>query len=325
MATPVEGYVLTCYGPEQYLHHAVASALSIRRHDANRPIALYCTEAHRKVLEGYGLDTLFAHVGFLPQVNRSVVGFKHNLHHFMPFDRNLFADSDMIWCRNPDPLWQQLSAFEFTSTGMERADFFFGAHKNLRVLVDILLGRRKRTLKRFGLTHLPRIQSGLMYGQSRAVVQKVCETAQEFMDKRHLTHFSSRLDEYGRSQESCEWSLAMAMSALKLQVFPWLQGYNSPQLDFIGPLTEYDPDFEQVTCHYPCDRFIYNLRGFPIEFIRKAMMGFFSMLPGRGDHLFVTPFALHFGWLHYKQPFCDFADRTWERLTQKENVPIEIN
>ena len=263
MATPVEGYVLNSYGPEPYLRHAVASALTMRRHDSRRPIALFCTKEHRSVLERYGIDTLFEYVEILPKKHRSVVGFKHHLHRFMPFDRNIFVDSDMVWCRNPDPLWQQLAAYDFTSTGNEKADFFFGGPKNVQVLLDILLNRRKRTLKRFNLTHLPRVQSGLMYAQDASTTQMVCETATSYMNQRHLTHFRSRLDELGRSEESCEWALAMSMSALRLQVFPWLQGYNSPQLDFIDPMTDYDPDFEKVSCYYPCDRFVYSLRGFP--------------------------------------------------------------
>ena len=52
-------------------------------------------------------------------------------------------------------------------------------------------------------------------------------------------------------------------------------------------------------------------------------MGLFSRLPGKGDHLYVTPFVLHFGWLHYKQPFYDFAERTWDRLTQPKAKSVE--
>jgi hypothetical protein len=159
-----------------------------------------------------------------------------------------------------------------------------------------------------------------MYAQDQETTRLICEAATDYMARREFTHFRSRLDEFGRSEESCEWALAMAMSSLQLQVFPWLQGYNSPQLDFIDPMTEYDPDFEQVTCYYPCDRLVYSIRGFPIEAARKALMAFFSRLPGKGDHIFVTPFSLHFGWLHYKQPFYDFAERTWTRLTQQEAV-----
>ncbi|MEM1271435.1 MAG: hypothetical protein AAGI08_15430 [Bacteroidota bacterium] len=322
MSRLVEGYVLNSYGAVRYLHHAVASALTIRRHDPYRPIAIYCSKKHQAELERYGIDALFEVVEVLPDANQSLTGFKHHLHRFMPFDRNLYADSDIVWCRDPEPLWQQFAAHGFTITGNERADFWFGGPKSVQVIFDIILNRRGRTLKRFGLTHLPRVQSGLMFAQDRELTRRVCERAAWFLDHRHLTHFRSRLDEYGRSLESCEWSLAMAMSEMDIPVTPWLQAHNSPQLDFIEPMTSFDPDFEHVSCYYPCDRFVYSFRGFPIEGIRKFLMGLVSKFPGKGDYLYVTPFALHFGWIHHKQPFYEFSERTWERLARREAVGV---
>ena len=317
MPTPVEGYVLHAYGPEQYLRHAVASVITLRRYDPERPVALYCTSEHVALLEKYGLDTLFAHLEELPEANRSIVGFKHHLHHFMPFDRSLFVDADMIWCRNPDPLWQQLSAFPVTATGLERSDFFFGGPKGAGVIIDFFLDRRRRTMQRFGLTYLPRVQAGMIYAQNRNLTRAVCESAADFLSKHQETHFRSRLNE-GRSEETCEWSLAMAMSHHKLPIFPWHQGYNSPQVDFIEGLTTYDEDFEEVACRYYSDRFVYMLRGFGNLRVRDALIRFFSSLPGRGDYMDVTPYVVHFGWLNHKQPFYDFSERTWERLTQVE-------
>jgi hypothetical protein len=134
-------------------------------------VALYCPASHRAVLEAHGLDALFQHIQLLPEAHCSIVGFKHHLHRFMPFDRCLFLDADMVWCRNPDPLWQQLSAYGFTATGMERADFFFGGPKGFGVLLDYLLDRRRRTMQHFGLSHLPRVQAGMIYCQDQALAR----------------------------------------------------------------------------------------------------------------------------------------------------------
>lgn len=322
MAAPVEGYVLHTYGPEQYVRHAVASVVTLRRHDAERPVALFCPDSHRAALEEHGLDTLFQHIEVLPEAHRSIVGFKHHLHRFMPFDRCLFIDADMVWCRNPDPLWQMLSAYPFTATGLERADFFFGGPKGWGVLLDILLDRRRRTMEHFGLTSLPRVQAGMIYGQDAALLRDVCHTSAHFLARHGETHFRSRLNE-GRSEESCEWSMAMAMSHLRLQVLPWLQGQMSPQLDFIEGLTTYDPEFKQVACRYYTDRFVYSLRGLPNVALRDTLIRLFTSLPGRGDFQEVTPFALHFGWLRHKQPFFAFSERTWASLTRRHtSVPL---
>jgi len=304
------------------VRHAVASVVTLRRHDAKRPVALYCPPAHRVLLERYGLDTLFTLVEDLPEAHRSIVGFKHHLHRFMPFERTLFVDADMLWCRDPEALWQQLSVYPFTATGLERADFYFGGPKGLGVALEIIRDRRGRTLRAFGLTHLPRVQAGMIYAQDRALTQTVCETAAEFLSRRAETHFRSRFNE-GRSEESCEWSLAMAMSRLDLPIYLWYQGYNSPQLDYIEGMTDYDGDFENVSCHYYCDRFIYDIRGIPNPKLRAFLIGLFARLLGRRDSLRATPYALHFSWLHAKQPFYDFSERTWARLTtQPETHPV---
>lgn len=320
MYAPEEGYVLHTYGREEYARHAVASVLTLRRHDADRPVALYCTANQKAMLEQHGLDTLFRYIEVLPEANCSIVGFKLNLHQFMPFERSLYVDADMVWCRNPDSLWQQLSAYEFTATGLEKADFFFGGPKGLGVAYDFFLDKRRRTMEHFGLTSLPRVQAGMIYSQDRELLKTVCNTAAYFLSRRSETHFRSRLNE-GRNEESCEWSMAMAMSRLELPIFPWFQGYNSPQVDFVGGLTEYDPNFERVTCLYYTDRFVYSLRGLMPIRLRDALIGFFSRLPGRGDYLRVTPYVLHFGWLQHKQPFKEFSARTWERLTTKQKQP----
>ncbi|MXW63431.1 MAG: hypothetical protein F4Y00_10650 [Bacteroidetes bacterium SB0662_bin_6] len=315
MHTPKEGYVLHTYGPERFVHHAAASVMTLRRHDAHRPAALFCPDTHREHLRKHGKADLFEDIHVLPEEHASITGFKHHLHRFMPYERTLFVDADIIWCRSPDPLWKQLQAYPFTATGNERADFFFGGPKDWRIMIDVILNRRQRTIRRFGITHLPRVQAGMIYCADRDTVQSVCETAASFLAKRAQTHFRSRLAE-GRSEESCEWSLAMAMSQHNLEVFPWLQGRLSPQLDFIEDWTTYDPDFRDVTYRYYTDRSVYALRGIRNRALRTFLTDLVSGLPGRGDYQEFTPVSLHFSWLHYKQPFQEFAERMWAMPAQ---------
>lgn len=314
MASPREGYVLHTYGPERYVRHALASVITLRRHDPKRPVALFCPSSHRDVLEAHGVANHFQDIELLPDEHASIVGFKHHLHEFMPYERSLFVDADIVWCRDPEPLWQQLRAYTFTASGLERADFFFGGPKGWRVLIDILLNRRGRTMERFGITHLPRVQAGMIYSGDRSTAEAVCRTAAALLERREDTHFRSRLSE-GRSEESCEWSLAMAMSRHDLPVFPWFQGQLSPQLDFIEGLTNYDPDFRDVRYKYYSDRFVYSLRGIRHDRLRNALIKLITRLPGRGDYMEFTPIALHFGWLHFKEPFYSFSERVWAEST----------
>lgn len=324
MASLQEGYVLHTYGPDRYVKHAVASVETLRRYDPDRPVALFCPEHHRALLERRRLDDLFDILGDLPPEHRSITGFKHHLHRFKAFDRSLFLDADMVWCRGPDPLWQQFAAFPFTATGQQNADHFFGGPKGPVVVLDVVLGRRRRTLQRFGLTSLPRVQAGMIYAQDKAVTREVSEVAADFLNRADETHFRSRLNE-GRNEETCEWSLALAMSKLGLHVFPWLQGRNSPQLDYIDGLTEHDRDFHDVSYQLYTDPLVYSLRGIPNGGLRDTLFSVAEFLPGWGEYLTVTPYVLHFGWLHQKQVFHEFVQRTWARLTEQATSPRPVN
>lgn len=321
MAPPTEGYVLHTYGSERFVRHAVASVVTLRRHDLHRPATLFCPTSHHDVLQEHGVADLFHRIVHLPEERASIVGFKHHLHEFMPYERSLFVDADMVWCRDPEPLWQMLRAYRFTATGLERADFFFGGPKGWRVVLDVVLNRRRRTMKRFGITHLPRVQAGMIYCGDREVARAVCETASSLLDQRERTHFRSRLSE-GRSEESCEWSLAMAMSRLDLPVLPWLQGQMSPQLDFVEGLTQYDPDFRSVRYRYYTDRLVYSLRGIRSPSLRPRLIDLVSRIPGRGDYVEFTPIALHFGWLHFKKPFHAFSDRVWASCARRSEPAL---
>ncbi|MCS7082295.1 MAG: hypothetical protein N2561_06345 [Bacteroidetes bacterium] len=310
-----EGYLYVTYGDLRYLRHAVASVVTLRRYDTSRPVALVCSEAHREALRARALEGLFDLLLPLAPEHASVVGFKHNFYRYLPFQRTLYVDADLIWCRAPDPLWQHLRAYSFTITGTQVADIFFGGPKDVRVLWDWLLNRRQRTLNRFGLTYLSRVQAGMMFTQDRDLARRVGDLAAYFLRQMPQTHFRSRRQEVGRSEESAEWSLAMAMAKLNLPVFPWLQGQESPQLDFVADFTEYDPDFERVSVLYYCRPLLYALRSYRPAWLRTLLMGLLSLLPGWGDYLYVTPYALHFGILPEKGPFDAFADRLWAELT----------
>jgi len=276
-------------------------------------VALYCTASHRAALEKHNLAHLFARIALLPAENQSIVGFKHHLHQFMPFERTLFVDADMVWCRSPDRLWKQLSVYPFTATGLERADPYFGGPKSLGVIWEFLRDRRQKTLKRHQLTYLPRVQAGMIYARDAVLTRTVCASAAGFLAQSEDMHFRTRFLE-GRTEESCEWSLAMAMSKHGLPVYPWRLSYDSPQLDYISSLTSHTDDFEDVVCKYYCDQFIYDIRGLQNPKVRAFCFRLATTLLRRQDYLHTTPFALHFSWLHEKSPFNAFADRTWTRL-----------
>lgn len=318
---PGQGYIYNTFGDVQYLRYAVTSVYTLRRYDQDRPVVLVCDKHHKEILLKESLDHLFSEIIVLTDENSSITGFKHNLHYFMPFEENLFLDSDIVWCKNPDKLWESFGPYDFTITGNKIADLFFGGPKGLGIIFDFVFRRRNQTLKNFGLTYLSRVQSGMIYSSDREITESVCTIAAEMKKNQHETHFRSRTIEKGRLQESCEWSLSMAMAKLRLQVYPWLNGYDSPQLDFIEDYTNYDEEFKQVECLVYNDRYVYDLKGIRWRWFRSLFISFMSILPGKGDHLYTTPYCLHFGWYHQKEPLKKFSQKVWSELKSR-SVPV---
>jgi hypothetical protein len=315
-----EGYVYSTYGDLKYLKHAIASVQTLRRYDQDRPVALYCTNEHREILVDSKIQHLFTHIFHLPEEYRSITGFKHNVYRFLIFKKNLFLDSDILWCKDPENLWKQFSAYKFTITGNQTSDLFFGAPKGFRVLKDIIFRRRKRTLRRFDITYLSRVQSGLIFSGDYDLTKQVCELAKQMLNRREETHFRSRKEEKGRSEESCEWSFAMAMAKLEVQVIPWLNGFESPQLDFIESFTEYDEEFHDVKCLLFGNQFIYDLKGLKKRWLQKLLIRMLTSIPGKGDYMYVTPYCLHFGWYHQKDPLNVFSERCWQKLVKSQQT-----
>ena len=314
-----EGYVYVSYGHPKYLKHTIASVSTLRRHDKTRPIALACSAKHKEILEQKELSYLFDVIHQLPEEHASIVGFKHNIHHYLFYKKNIFLDSDIVWCKDPQNLWSNFSTFDFTITGTLVSDVYFGAPKGARVLLDILMRRRQRTLKRFGLSYLSRVQSGIIFAQDYETTKHVCLLATEMLNRKQETHFRSRKMEQGRTMESCEWSLAMAMSKLNIPIYPWLQGHNSPQLDYIEDLTEHDDEFMYVNCMYYCDDFTYSIRGLKSVRMRRFLISILSLFSGKTDYLMTTPYCLHFGWHHQKKLFYTFAENCWHRMTNEQH------
>jgi hypothetical protein len=117
----------------------------------------------------------------------------------------------------------------------------------------------------------------------------------------------------------------MAMSKLELYVTPWFDGYESPQLDFIEGLTTYDEYFTNVQCKYYCNPFIHGLRGLKSDFLRNVLLTLFSVLPRSMDHIWVSPYILHFGWKHQKKYYDEFARKQWEMIIKSEDLAFKNN
>jgi hypothetical protein len=87
---------------------------------------------------------------------------------------------------------------------------------------------------------------------------------------------------------------------------------------------DHDPEFEEVTYRLYTNRFVYSLRGIANTRLRETLIGIAESIPGMGEYMEITPYALHFGWLHQKQTFRDFVERTWSRLSAEQTRPRQV-
>ena len=78
----------------------------------------------------------------------------------------------------------------------------------------------------------------------------------------------------------------MAMTKLKLYVYPWFNGYESPQLDYIHGMVEHDAEYLNVTVQHYSNPFIQQLRGLKSKALRNTLLSIFSSVtPKYGSYV----------------------------------------
>jgi hypothetical protein len=107
-----EGLITIAYGPTKYIRMARALALSYRRQNQLRPIAIVTDDSNTKDLENY-FDVV---IPLNPSYGVGVVQ-KLNLDHYSPFDETLFVDSDCLFYKSPERIWRLYASKDFTVRG----------------------------------------------------------------------------------------------------------------------------------------------------------------------------------------------------------------
>ena len=115
-----EGYIVIATGGEYHSHLAANLALSIRRYDQKRGLAIVIDDA--KQFNPY-YKILFNSIIEKGDISSRIgTSLKLDLDHFSPFDRTLYVDSDSLLFRNPDPLWASLNGMSVAPSGYVSSD-----------------------------------------------------------------------------------------------------------------------------------------------------------------------------------------------------------
>ena len=100
MSAQPEGLLTIAYGRPKYIKMARALALSYRRFNPGRPFAVVTDEANAHTLRQYFDDVLIAKPEYGPGVVQ-----KLHADLYSTFAMTLFVDSDCLFYKHPDELW----------------------------------------------------------------------------------------------------------------------------------------------------------------------------------------------------------------------------
>ena len=117
-----QGYLIIATGPDQYLLGAVTAALSIRRYDLVREIALITDEASADRLPN---PHPFDHVIKIAEdENYFAYTLSFRTYELSPFDETIFLDADVLMLKDHvDQKWEIFEKYEF---GIEGQKIFSG-------------------------------------------------------------------------------------------------------------------------------------------------------------------------------------------------------
>ena len=139
------------------------------------------------------------------------------------FDQQIYLDSDILWCKHPNVLWKAFEPHNICAIGHPKAGGTFGYCYGKEYISNILLFKRKRTLRKFNLKGIPRISAIAIFSKNRDITASACQQARWFFTQKHLTHFNGGKNIRIDNEESCEWSMAMAWAKFHLSVIKFVQ------------------------------------------------------------------------------------------------------
>ena len=112
MSTQPEGLLTIAYGRPKYIRMAQALSLSYRRHKPGRPFAIVTDEANAQTLSNYFDAVIIAK----PEYGTGVIQ-KLYSDLYSPYAKTLFVDSDCLFYKHPDELWDLYSHGPFSMRG----------------------------------------------------------------------------------------------------------------------------------------------------------------------------------------------------------------
>ena len=207
MAT--EGFITIAYGKPEYIRMAKAVVMSYRLFKPTRPFTVITDADNRDELAKH-FDTV---VLLNPEYGNGVVQ-KLHLDLYTPYDTTVFIDSDCLFLKNPEIVWNCYAVGDFVMRGWRylTGSTDYEAKEPYLFLRDVA-----ETCRLEGISRIPHFNSGIMSWKKSAHAQKIFDDAREIYARRDRLGFTA----FKNAPLADEPVFAIAMEKNDTELLPW--------------------------------------------------------------------------------------------------------
>jgi hypothetical protein len=257
------------YGPRKYVRMARALSLSYRRLNPTRPIAIVTDRDNAAEMANY-----FDHVILYNPAYGSGVVQKLHADLYSPYDETLFVDSDCVFYKSPDRLWDLYAGKPFSVRGWR---YLTGSTAYERQNPYEWVRDTTEFLKRNSILRLPHFNSGVFFFTNEPLAAKLFAQARMVYAKRDALGFVR----FKNAPIADEPAFAVAMELCGIDMDPWdadngmqtainmQSGHSINVLEGQARFRKSNVAADPVLVHYNVNAqysFVYNLEVCRLEF-----------------------------------------------------------
>jgi hypothetical protein len=204
-----QGLMTIAYGPKKYIRMARALSQSYRRHNPSRPIAIVTDKSNAAEMSKY-FDKV---IMYNPAFGSGVVQ-KLHADLYSPYDETLFVDSDCLFYKSPERLWDLYAGKPFSVRGWR---YLTGTTDYERQNPYEWVRDTAEFLRRNGIARLPHFNSGVFFFTREPLASKVFVDARTVYEKRDALGFVR----FKNAPIADEPAFAVAMEHCGIEMDPW--------------------------------------------------------------------------------------------------------
>ncbi len=209
MSAQPEGLLTIAYGRPKYIRMAQALALSYRRFNPGRPFAVVTDEANAPTLRKYFDAVIIAKPEYGPGVVQ-----KLHADLYSPFATTLFVDSDCLFYKHPDELWDLYAHGAFSIRGWR---YLTGGTDYEKRTPYEWVENTSQFLKLNQISRLPHFNGGVFYFDRSDTATRLFSISRSLYERRAELGFVP----FKGAPLNDETAMAVAMEKCGISMDPW--------------------------------------------------------------------------------------------------------